>query len=204
MRRHEAVNKVHLRAVVSGSRDLLIGGREAWSRIARRQPSKRRAPAWPFRRPTQARAGGDLTATGRGRSFLRSLGLGCAEIVGAALGSEFLSGAGRLGGGKGRPRSSSLEERIDRIGEWIGERNALVDQQALRQRKAATYWIRATNQVNKGAPVGVEWLGSCTWRSENFPGRAIQRSAWRLCCVPPGICRRRKTVEWRLCYSSLT
>jgi glycosyltransferase involved in cell wall biosynthesis/peptidoglycan/xylan/chitin deacetylase (PgdA/CDA1 family) len=97
MCRDEAVSEAHLRSVVSGSRDL-IGGTNtivgAWWRVAGHEL---RSKTRPLRRdsgdrPNRAQAG-DLDNDNSKPLIafvLPSLGLGGAEIVGAALGNELL------------------------------------------------------------------------------------------------------------------
>jgi glycosyltransferase involved in cell wall biosynthesis/peptidoglycan/xylan/chitin deacetylase (PgdA/CDA1 family) len=95
MRRDEAVNEVHLRAVVSGSRDLLVGGADAgasaWRWIPGREPRSETARLrGHFSDPPKAGDPDSDESRPLIAFVLPSLGFGGAEIVGAALGREFL------------------------------------------------------------------------------------------------------------------
>jgi glycosyltransferase involved in cell wall biosynthesis len=96
MRRDEAVNDLHLQFVVSGSRDLFSSGRKAiakaWGRIAGRAPRSEsaRLPGG-FDRFSRSEAINSNSASKPLIAIvLPSLTVGGAEIVSAALGSEFL------------------------------------------------------------------------------------------------------------------
>ena len=96
MRRDEAVNDLHLQFVVCGSRDLfLTGGKaiaKAWGRIAGRAPRSEVARL-PGSFDQFNRSDGDQPQSKSKPLIalvLPDLGLGGAEIVGAALGGEFL------------------------------------------------------------------------------------------------------------------